>query len=183
MKPVLDSYTYKSNRTMLCGSALAEEKTYRMIKVAEDRVWLVPTDGDPNRIQFHNPLDTKSEGYGGSVITFHLEDGSIYEAKGPWNSNPGALKKDTRIDLTQNFVTWGLVALERGCDEDYNSVFKDVLYIDKEPVKGSYNRIERMALQLAKELGRRVYYLTTYEGGSIHGPVYPTDNWRAEKDD
>lgn len=87
---------------MICASAQAESAKYRKVQGKGRSTWLVPLDNDPYKIHvdMHDP---NSEGYAGRTISFNLEDGTEYNAKGPWNSNVDALFQDTGIDLRSTF--------------------------------------------------------------------------------
>lgn len=164
------------------------DKPYRMIsgqgdqakhvyKQSPDGRWFYPANSDePGAYIYHDPRDPKSQGFAGSTLTFELEDGTKVPVKGPWHSNSDALFQHTGIDLRAKHKTWGLVARVR----DYiksnnlsNYCFKDVFHLDEQPIVGEYDRINKIAQDMANKLGETVYYYSESRGGSGCGPVNP----------
>ena len=54
-----------------------------------------------------------------------------------------------------------------------NTIMTDVLYIEKEPILGSFNRGEILAQEMANKLEKQVMYYSQSMGGSSCGPVKP----------
>lgn len=118
------------------------------------------------------------KGYGGSTLTFKLEDGTIEKLQAPWHSNSDALFADTGIDLRDKHPTIVIICKDRGRTKlpgycCYQDEAKDVLYVDTEPVIGEFHRGTKLAMDFAKKLNQVVYRLSVSQGGSSFGPVYP----------
>lgn len=152
---------------MTCGSAEAESRKYRRIEGSRGCVWLVaiqPNAGD--NVYFHDPKDTKSDGFAGRTLQFPLEDGTVYSAKGPWHTNCDALFKDTGVDIRNQHQTFVVLAKERDY-KNMRSIMKDVVYMDDAPVIGDFDRWK----ELAKQHPEAVYYYSKSSGGSSCGMI------------
>jgi hypothetical protein len=108
-----------------------------------------------------------SEGFGGRVIKFELEDGTLDEAQGPWHSNANSLLNDTGYDVTHKYYTQGIIATRKeyakksyGPDEFYG-----ILHYDEKPILGDFSRIEIMAQCFANKLDQEVYFSVVSQGG------------------
>jgi hypothetical protein len=174
---------------MTSGAGEAAKFVYRKV-VGKRGVWLYPTNSDTpgEQVHFHDPTDTKSDGYGGSTLTFTLEDGSTYAAKGPWHSNTDALYDDTGVDIRNTFRTFGCVAKKRislplrpGVSRNSSHWrFEGVLYADTAPQIGDFNRIHDLAKEWAGKLGHPVAYYQESNGGSSCGwECPPGTEWRS----
>jgi len=64
--------------------------------VGKKATWYVT--GNPKEI-YVDTGDPESQGFGGAICMFTLEDGTKEQVKGPWHSNSEALFKDTGLDL------------------------------------------------------------------------------------
>lgn len=185
MKIIKDEHRFTYNNAMVCASYEASLKTYRKVGGKSGNTWLVPTLGDPSKIHLDRH-DPKSKGYGGSTLTFRLDNGEEYSVKGPWNSNSDSLYHDTGIDLRNNHKSRGIVALKREVPEDrsrYSSmdyIYKDVLHLDEDMVRGSFNRVEDIGQKIANELNQTVYYQVVSQDGGSSGTIEPQ---REKKDD
>ena len=122
----------------------------------------------------------RSEGYGGRLMQFPTKDG-IIEIQGPWHANSESLFEQTGFDIRDRHLTFGLVCMIRDHDDNGDTIFRDILYIDPEEGKlGRYERINEMAQREANDLDTCVYYYNKSSGGSSNGPVYP-DGWNREQ--
>ncbi len=156
---------------MICGSAEAEKRVYRKVECKRG-VWLVAIQ--PNaaeNVYFHNPLDTKSEGFGGRTLSFPLEDGTVYEAKGPWHGNADSLFNDTGVDVRDTHYTFVVLAMAR---DGYPTILRDVVYKDAAPVLGAFDRYK----ELCKQYPQALQYYSESSGGSSCGP---TETWYAQE--
>jgi len=72
------------------------EGTYKQVE-GKDKVWLVPSDGNTNRIFMVDAL--RQDGFYGDVVWFNMVDGEELPLIGPWHSNKQALARDTGIVL------------------------------------------------------------------------------------
>ena len=159
----MDYDTAKPYR-MICGSAEVEERTWYIIKGKSGGNWLIPVN-DPEpaaHVHYHHPNDKNSEGYAGRTLPFKLEDGSVYQAQGPWHSNSDALFRDTGVDIRDQHLTFVVLAKDRD-----GSVMKDVLYIDDKPTLGKFERYKELATQYPDAR----YYYSESHGGSSMGPI------------
>ena len=168
-------------QSMICARADAEQFIYRKVEDRSGNIWLWPVNSDSpaEQVHVHRPADTRSEGYGGATLHFLLEDGTTYAAKGPWHSNADAMFMATGIDLRNTHWTFGCIALDRTV-RSYTTtclaytVMLNVVYLDKEPVLGNFNRIKNLAQDWADAFSHPVMYYSQSRGGSSNGPVYPT---------
>lgn len=149
---------------------------FEKVKGKSGRYWYIPTDDFVRASRVHveaHPSELAEgyngfKGYAGSTLSFKLCDGTIEKVKAPWHSNTSALFVDTGIDLSDQHYTIGVLSknIERPKENPFNLIFKDVLYYDKEPVKGKFTRVENMAQEFANTLKHRVEYYSISEGGS-----------------
>ena len=135
--------------------------------------WIIPTNGEPSEIHSHNAPHT---GYGGRVLFFPLdEEDKLYKAKGPWHRNADDLFAATGIDLRNNHLTLGIVALERrsvkhkGMANDY----RGILHLDENEIRGEFDRIPKLAQKIANERGEDVVYQVITAGGGRLGTKKP----------
>lgn len=156
------------------------KKVWKKVETETGLVWLypvnVPNPGD--FIHVWNPAENRNrpsfQGYGGSTLTFELEDGTMFKCIGPWHSNSEALERSTGINLRDKHMTFVVISHERTSEKGtYRSVMKDVIYMDTEPTIGAFERGKEMAQTLANELDKEVYLYSKSSGGSSNGPVYP----------
>lgn len=177
MNIVKERHTFGEPYQMYSGSAIAQEATYKVVKGSGKNIWLVPTNNDPSliHVDMQNP---NSDGYGGRVLRFPLEDGMVHEAKGPWNSNADALYRETGIDLRDKHKTYGIIAFGRENSDGPHWMihdYIDVVHLDSEPTLGEFGRIEKMAQKIANESGRRVFYQVKTAGGGSAGSKDPQE--------
>lgn len=93
-----------------------------------------------------NPKTEKhSEGFGGSILTFDLEDGSDIKLQGPWNSNSDHFFQSTGVDVRRNIPTVVWLTQKRDVLSSRDVEESDVLYREDEPVFGSFYRELRVA--------------------------------------
>jgi hypothetical protein len=157
--------------SMICGSEEAEKRVYRKVECKRG-VWLVAVQ--PNaaeNVYFHNPRDTKSQGFGGRTLSFPLEDGTVYEAKGPWHGNADSLFNDTGVDVRNTHYTFVVLAMER---DGWPTVLRDVVYKDAAPVLGRFDRYK----ELMRQYPQAMQYYSQSSGGSSCGP---TESWYAKE--
>ena len=162
----MNDFIYKEEDTnSFSASSAVEFKTYRAHKRG-NKTWFVPINGDPNMILYHDPAD--QEGFGGREIAILIKGGDVQRVKGPWQVNADALKKDTGIDLTDRYVTFGFIAdiIENRFHEKGLCIGKGMHYKDTEPTIGPFDRIEKLAQEYANRLERRVAYFFRSQGGS-----------------
>jgi len=132
-------------------------------KFAADNIYV---SGDPN-----------SKGFGGSLLSFQLDDGSTIDLKGPWHSNANDMFKDTEVDLRNTYSSRVIISKSMIYEDVYMSgkVFKDVLYLEEEFTEGSFDRAETRAKaqKMANELGQTLYYFKESGGGSVGEYIKP----------
>lgn len=174
--PILrDEFSFE--REMKCGQSEAQERIYKKIDDSSGRVWLIakqPNEAD--NIYYHDPRDKGSQGFSGSTLAFRLEDGSVYEAKGPWHSNSDSLYKATGYDIRDKSAAQVAIGLE------YRSGFMTigkVIYLDEVPVIGKFDRDKDIALKFANQLNRPVMRLRKSASGSSLGWEFQ-DGWTRE---
>lgn len=166
---------------MYSGIAEAAKYVYRKLVDKKGHVWLyaVNCDHPAETVHFHDPEDKHSDGYAGNTLHFVLEDGTVYDAKGPWHSNSDAMFEKTGVDIRNTYRTFGCVALRRKY-ENHISKFIDVLHLDKESTLGTFDRLEKIALDWADKLGHPVACYRESRGGSSSGYEIPRGTeWRS----
>jgi len=131
---------------MLCGSAEAESRRYHLY----NGVWLV---ADQENAADNIYLAGNGRGFGGRKITFTLVSGDKITFQGPWLSNANHLFLETGIDVRDKYKTLGAIAKDLDGD-----ALEDIVYQDKQPMIGSFNRIPDAAQLLANQLKIKLYY-------------------------
>lgn len=155
--------------SMVSGQAIAQENHYNIIIGKSGRIWLYQ-DGDSIYVQG----GPNSDGFGGATLEFKLRNGcDSVKLKGAWHSNSGALYSDTRIDLRNQHLTWGVIGKKRSSDNG-RSVIEDILWFDKEPIYGPFDRVNKLANEMSHRLKTVLYYYSRSRGGSSCGPM----NWK-----
>ena len=160
---------------MLCGSYEAEKRKYYLQITEEGNVWLIADQPNMADNVYFCSFDPKSQGFAGRTLHFELVDGDSIDLPAPWHGNPDALFSDTDIDIRDTHLTYVVIAKDRTQDKNYNTVYKDVIYEDKEPILGQFNRGEVMAKSIANKLGVTVYCYRQSCGGSSDGSVRPDE--------
>lgn len=166
--------------TMLSGQYEAQKRTYKMLEGKSGARWMVAVQEAPaSHIYVEDlkpPADKRWAGFGGSTLTFRLEDGSEVKLTAPWHSNADALFEDTGCDVREMHRTFVVVARGRtntGAPR-YRTILTAVLYQDPEGGKlGRFERGRLLAQDWANRLGQEVFYYSESYGGSSHGPVKP----------
>jgi len=150
-------------------SALAEvaEAEHTIAIGKSGRIWLY----QPGKATVHVSGGPGSGGFGGRTVTFKLAKGlGNIDLVGPWRSNTDSFFKDTGIDVRMNHVTWGCVARRRTYNgNDARTTLEDLVYFDKEPTAGLFDRMEYVAWELSKKLGEPLYVYSESTGGSSCG--------------
>lgn len=165
---------------MFSGAAEAARFVYRKVVDAKGKVWLYPVNSESpaEQVHFHDPLDKRSQGYGGSTLHFELEDGTTYAAAGPWHSAASSMFDATGIDIRNTHWTYGCVAKHREY-KGHVAHFKGVLHADEKPVLGSFDRLKLIAQAHADRLKVPVACYSESKGGSSSGWEIPTGTeWR-----
>ena len=164
----------------------AMEWTYQKV-LAGSAVWLIPTNhpAPAEQIHVHYP-GQHSDGYGGRTLLFRLEDGSDYEAQGPWHSNADSLYACTGVDLRDQYRTYGCVAhLREYIPNILEDRFVGILHKDQDWVVGRFDRLREIARDFADKLKHPVYCYSKSMGGSSSGLEYPRgtkwEDWKKWK--
>lgn len=116
--------------------------------IGKSGIWLV-ADNIPNKadwIYFRSHEAAKSQGFGGTSIDFNMKDGSVVTLQGPWHGNAEHLYQDAGVDVRDKYLTRIVVAEEY----DYYSKINKVVYEEKEPVLGEFDRVEEVAKMVGK---------------------------------
>jgi len=157
-----------------------EKLIYRKV-IGKTKTWVYPINALSPASRVHcsaNPRENEPgyqgfRGYGGSTLTFILEDGSQERMTGPWHTTAEALYEDTGVDIRNQYLTYVIVAKKRKLDEKYRTIYEDVVYQDKKPKIGKFHRGNFIAMKLAKKLKRKLYLFRQSMGGAMDSPVYP----------
>lgn len=157
------------NYSMFSASGEIMERIWRKVECKNGDIWVYPpNDPEPGaHCWIFNPSDKNSEGCGGRIIPFKLEDGTIIEAKGPWNSNSDSMFKATGIDLRNHYLTFVVLGKTRSFGKNLETIIEDVIYQDKKPTLGSYDRYKELIKQYPEA---KQYYMESH-GGSCSGPI------------
>lgn len=163
-----------TNNPILCGQDEAVQRVYRIAAGHNGRIWLyaVQPNAGENIYVSGGP---NSKGFGGSTLTFKLEDGSEMQLQGPWHSNAVDLLKETGIDLLDTFLTFGAIGHDvRHLEPSYvNKEIIDVIYRDEVATLGTIDRITVLAQQIADERGHPVFYWKRSAGMISSGFIKP----------
>jgi hypothetical protein len=148
--------------------------TYRIVQGHSGNTWLIPTNTDYPAENVHvDQHDPRSRGYAGGMLSFPLEDGTTYSAKGPWHSNAESLYNDTGVDIRATYRTYGCVALKMRYDNRGNGIFEELIYVNREPTIGPFDRITDIAQTEADKRGHPIAACSISRGGGMMGYEYP----------
>lgn len=163
---------YKTTYQMFSVRGEAAQHKYHCYVDKSGNRWLVADTLNAAENVYVEDKNPKSQGFGGATLTFPLVDGTSISLKGPWHTTAGSLYENTGVDVRDKHYTFCLIALKR---EGYPTVYRDIVYIDKDPVLGDYHRkeVEDLAQQYADELGQYVYFYKSTKGGSCSTPMVP----------
>lgn len=156
--------------------------TYKQVKGTSGRTWfvgLIPNAASETLVTNNASNTTRKgggNGFGGATIYFKIDDGSEFEAHGPWHANAEALFADTGLDVRSLHLTRGIISTE--CEfttngPHYREHTGEILYSEDKPVMGEFKRIEKIAQALADLHGKKLFVSSWSEGGSWHGWVDP----------
>lgn len=154
--------------------------TYKKVVGKSGRTWVYQDKTQSAADFIHisaDPVENKLgykglRGYGGRELSFPLEDGSTETLVGPWHANAEALFEDTGIDLREKHLTMCIIGQSWSWVENV-SYIQDVLFEDLLPTEGDYFRGTKIAMDLARGLGKSVVCYSESVGGSSFGLVYP----------
>lgn len=110
--------------------------------------------------------DPDSQGFGGSVLKFPLDDGTVDEVKGPWHTNSVPFFDDTGINLSELHLTKITLWVEGA---------EPPIYEEKDYVLGPHYRGYRIARQLAILWNKKIKFKSESHGGSSTGWEDPID--------
>lgn len=148
---------------------------FRVYQGIKSRTWYVGECENPADHIFVGG-DKDSQGFEGRTLKFKDVDDTIHEVQGPRRSNSAALLAYTGIDVTEMYLTFGVI----GFDVEYGTgggmhpvTIKDVQYKDEHWTLGFFDRVRDIAQQIANEKNRVVYCFNKSKSGSSCGPVKP----------
>lgn len=160
------------------------EKKYHTFIGRSGNTWVVANtlDAAAHVYRTDNPANEKrkgvsdsSLGFSGRTLKFPLVDGSVYELNAGWHSSAHDLLKDTDVDLTKNYFTFGIIALD--CEFIKNSycnyTYHHVLHLDKGLVLGDFYRVRDLAQKISNKIQRKLTYWSESNGGSTNSFVEP----------
>lgn len=147
---------------------------YRKVDCIDGSFWLIPTNipNSADHVHFAPCLkdQASSQGYGGSVLTFMLEDGLTIDVKGPWHGNADSMLKDTGVDIRDRHYTQVVIGLERITWPESTSVcggVRKIIYHDFKPVLGRFDRYKDIAKLMANDWEQTVYVIQASSGGGM----------------
>lgn len=156
--------------SMFSASADAESGVYKLVTGKGGRRWLYNDEKFNAGANIYVEGRKGSQGFAGRTIRFPLLDGGFVELTGPWASNSVSLFEETGVDLRERHATWGCIGLRREHRNERTAIC-DIIWFDKEPIEGSFNRVEELAIELSNSRGEPLYYYSMSHGGSSCGPV------------
>lgn len=131
--------------------------------VEDGCTWMYPACCANPADHLHVETQNDKRGYGGRTLDFTLVDGSVCALRGPWHSSPDCAPDSVRQAIEHTHATCGAIG-KRIVD----GVVLDLMYHDTSPVVGEYDRIEKLAFELAhRDQTNYVYYVATC--GGAHG--------------
>lgn len=148
-----------------CGSAEAEKRIYKMLTDKIGTRWLIaiqPNEADNIYVEGKK----NSDGFGGRILDFTLENGEVVSLKAPWHTNGDDLFNHTGYDIRDKHLTQGICALNIKYQGFKPNLYSNILHYDEEAVVGEYERVEKIAQELANKLNKKVYYSFKSSGGS-----------------
>jgi len=161
---------------MICGSYEAEIRKYHKYQgKKEGSIWLVADQPNAGDNIYYCDFDPKSQGFAGRTLHFTLVDSTEIDLPAPWHSNSEHLFRDTGVDTRDKHLTFVVIAKRRELTTDYQTIYKDIVYIDKEPQIGYFDRGRQMARQLAKQLDIQLFCYSRSQGGSSDSPIDPDE--------
>jgi hypothetical protein len=158
---------------LICGSYETEIRRYYPIIDDEGAIWLIADQSNMADNIYYCDFDPRSQGFAGRTLHFVLVDGTEIDLPAPWHANSESLMRRTGIDIRDTHLTYVVIAENRGVDDSYNTIYYDVLYEDKEPVLGYFDRGAHIARRLANLLDKTLYCYQESAGGSSNSPVHP----------
>lgn len=158
--------------SMFSASGDAESHQYKIAVGKSGRRWLYNDENFNAGANVYVEGRKGSQGFAGREIRFPLVEGGHLDLVGPWASNTHSLFTDTGIDLRARHATWGCIGLRREHHNERTAIC-DLIWFDKEPAEGAFDRVELLAKQLSDEQKRLLYYYSMSHGGSSCGPI----NW------
>jgi hypothetical protein len=160
---------------MVCGQYEAQKQKYKKLIGKSGSIWLVGTNDPAHHVYVSDDgKDKYFKGFGGATLKFQLDDGSEILLKGPWMSNTDALYEDTGHDVRDKHITFVVISRDR-VHKDGVCTMVDVIYKDKSPTPGYYNRGKSLAQEIANEKGHKVYCYILSGGGTYNGIIKPHD--------
>lgn len=135
-------------------------------------IWLYPENcvDKASHVFFRDYSKKRSEGFGGREIPFNLVDGSVCTLQGPWHSNADGMFRDTEIDLRSTHYTLGCISKVReAIPGSYESLFKEIVYLDEQPVLGLFDRVSIIAENMLindEQVGPLYVYSESRDGSS-----------------
>jgi len=162
---------------ILCGQSEAEERRYKRVIGKLGRTWLYAIQDNPAD-NIYVSGDKNSDGFGGATLSFTLEDGTIEELRGPWHTNSDDLYSNTGVDLRDKHLTFVAIGKRRKTyrtKQGWVDKIIEVLYQDKKPIIGEFDRGKKLAQSIANKLKQTVYCYIESQGGSSNSPIDPKE--------
>lgn len=159
---------------IISGQGEVSVKKFKKYQGKSGNTWYLSIQENCADNVYVDQHDPKSDGFGGAVLTFELEDGTVDKVKGPWHSNSEAFSRDTGINITNKHLSFVVISKERGQDKNYRTVMKDVLYQDEKPTLGIYDRYKELAkpfIEEAVKSGTSLFYYSKGVGSSSSGSI------------
>jgi len=170
----MDPITFSIHGPMVSGQGEVAAKTFKKVEAPDGDCYYIavqPNSADNIYVKIKNVKN--SQGFGGGMLDFLLEDGTTDKVQGPWHTNAGDLFHSTGVDIQDKYLTRGIVALKHQYGEMCSGIYDDVIHFDEEPAIGTFHRIRDIAQDYANKNYCIVYYAVKSAGGGSAGSVSP----------
>lgn len=155
--------------------------TFKKVKGKSGKTWfigLIPNAASQVYVT-NNPSNTTGKGggygFGGATISFPCEDGTVFDAHGPWHGNSEGLYDDTGLDIRTLHLTRVEVSSDREFDDHFRAVMTgEIYYREIEPVMGDFYRGKRIGQAIADLHDKSVWVYSESEGGSSTSKIDPS---------
>jgi hypothetical protein len=119
-------------------------------------------------------------GFGGSPVTFKMEDGSEYISRGTWYCAASYLPKEIYEEIKATYLTRCVISHKPIVTKSFGSQVlmieddSDIIFMDDEWVLGEFDRGVQVAVEYAHKLSKDVYYWSLNTSGSsiFHTELY-----------
>jgi hypothetical protein len=117
-------------------------------------------------------VDGDGQGMSGRTVTYEMLEGDTEVVKCPWNTNTDELLKQTGVDLTGNFYSYGVVLERKDVDGFMDGVDVEALFADEDWTKGPYDgavgRMREKVLDMGLEHNNNLIIAFVNHNGTLN---------------